>query len=74
MIDTIKIWWKKHKTKTTGITMIILASVHQYSDQLQHLLTPTVYSAVFMGAGVIVSVLGFLNTQEAKENQDPSQP
>ena len=68
-MGTLRRWWKSHKTKATGITMILLSSVHQYSDQLQHMLTPTVYSAVFMVAGVIVSVLGFLNTQEAKESE-----
>lgn len=61
MLKVVNRW----KTRLTGVLIIIGGSVQVYSEQLKVFMTAEDFAKLTVGAGVLVLVLGFLNTKSS---------
>lgn len=64
-------WLDRHKTKLTGAALVALGAIQSNALLIQPVLSPKAYAALMVGAGVVVSVLGFLNSR-GPEPPDPT--
>lgn len=51
----------RHKTKLTGMSLVVIGALQTNSTMLQALMTPRQFAWFTVGSGVVVAVLGFLN-------------
>lgn len=56
-------WLNTHKTKITGAILVAVGSVQANATMLQPLMSPRGYAVFTIAAGVLVAVLGFLNSR-----------
>lgn len=54
----------RHKTKITGLALVLVGSLQASSAAFQTLLTPTQYAMFTIAMGLLVALLGFLNNPE----------
>ncbi len=60
-----------HKTKITGFLLVVLGAVQAASVHLQAIFSPFVFAAIMAVVGVLVAIIGFLNsTWEDDNGQD----
>lgn len=52
----------KNKTKITGALLVAFGVVQTQSETVRELLSPVAFSWFTIGVGVVVAVLGFLNS------------
>lgn len=55
-------WLNRHKTKLTGILLILAGSLQANSAALQTILSPTDYAWLTVIIGLVVAGIGFINT------------
>lgn len=56
-------WLNQHKTKITGAVLVAIGAVQANATMLQPLMSPHSYALAMVLAGVVVAVLGFLNSR-----------
>jgi hypothetical protein len=61
---SVGVWFYNHKTKITGLLMVVIGSLQANSAVLEQLLSPKQFAWFTVGAGVVVAGLGFLNSQK----------
>ena len=54
--------WKNHKTKLLGLAVAVISAVQAGAAYLGTLLSPTTYAMVMLTLGVVVTIVGFINT------------
>lgn len=69
MLKLLKTWWHNHKTKSLGLFMVVLGAVQSNIAQIQQYLSPKDYGFILAGLGVLVAVLGFLNSRQSGGGQ-----
>ena len=67
----LKYWWRHHKTKAFGVALMALGAIQANSGQLQQLISPKAYGWTILVIGVLVAILGFLNTLASKPDAPP---
>jgi hypothetical protein len=55
-----------HKTKITGAALAVVSALQATSSSLQAVLPPTQFAWVTTGIGVLVTILGFANSNNQK--------
>lgn len=66
----VLLFLNRNKTKLTGCLLVGLGSLQANSTLLQGVLNPQQFAWVMAGAGVLVAMLGFLNTPKPQDG-DP---
>ncbi len=56
-------WLNQHKTKITGAVLVAIGAVQANATMLQPLMSPRAYALSMVVAGVVVAVLGFMNSR-----------
>ena len=56
----------RHKTKLSGLSLVVVGALQTNATALQALLTPRQFAWFTVGAGLFVGVLGFLNSRAPK--------
>ena len=56
-------WLNQHKTKITGAVLVAIGAVQANAKMLQPLMSPRAYALSMVVAGVVVAVLGFMNSR-----------
>ena len=51
-----------HKTKIVGLLLAALGSVQANSGAIQSIISPQHFAYLTIGAGVLVAILGFINS------------
>lgn len=54
-------WLGRHKTKITGMFLVIAGSIQANTTVLQSVLTPAQFAWFTVGVGCLVAALGFIN-------------
>ncbi len=57
----------KHKTKITGMLLVLVGSLQASSTSVQALLSPRQYALFTILIGLVVALLGFLNNPSNEE-------
>lgn len=52
----------RHKTKAVGFLLTVVGTLQAFQPQVQQLVSPTTFAKFVIGVGVLVSILGFINT------------
>jgi len=63
-IGAVRRYWRNHKTKTLGLLMVAVGAVQSNMGQVQAYLPPRAYGFIIAGLGVLVAILGFLNSHQ----------
>lgn len=58
----------RHKTKITGLFLVLIGSLQANSSVLQTLLTPKQFAWFTVAAGLFVALLGFLNNPPSSDS------
>jgi hypothetical protein len=54
----------EHKTKITGALLVLIGALQANSQTIQGLVSPETFAWFTVGAGALVAVLGFLNSNK----------
>ena len=53
---------KRHPTKITGGALALVGAIQAQATTIQTFMTPKHFAVFTVGAGVLVSILGFINS------------
>ncbi len=53
---------KRHPTKITGLALALVGSLQAQANTIQSFMTPKHFAVFTVCAGVVVAVLGFINS------------
>jgi len=53
---------KRHPTKITGGALALVGAIQAQATTIQTFMTPKHFAVFTVGAGVVVSILGFINS------------
>lgn len=56
-------WLNGHKTKITGGLLVVAGALQANATSIQAVVKPTTYAWFTVAVGVIVALLGFLNSR-----------
>lgn len=59
----LRLLWKRHKTKSLGGLMVVFGAIQSNITAIQDHISKRAYGFVIIGLGVMVALLGFLNSQ-----------
>jgi hypothetical protein len=63
---------KNHKTKLVGLLLVTAGALQATSPQVQMVISPKAFAVFTIVTGLVVAVLGFVNTQLAKDDEPDS--
>lgn len=63
-MNSIITWLDSHKTKLTGLALVLLGSVQANLTHLQAVLSPKSYALATIVVGLIVTAIGFWNSKQ----------
>lgn len=61
---------KNWKTRIFGLLQVAFGAVMTYSDHLREALTPKQFALAMFVTGVVTMCLGFINSAQAKDNDN----
>ena len=61
-MSSIIAFLKKHPTKITGFMLATVGALQAQASTLQSFLSPRHFAYFTVGAGIVVSILGFINS------------
>lgn len=56
-------WLNSHKTKITGALLVTAGALQANATSIQAVVKPSTYAWFTVGVGVLVALLGFLNSR-----------
>ena len=64
-MSILRTWWLHHKTKSLGFLMVVVGAAQSNINQIQQYIPPKDYGFIMVGLGVVVAILGFVNSNQS---------
>lgn len=63
-MNFLRAWWRNHRTKSLGLLMVAVGAIQSNINQVQQYLPAKDYGFIIAGLGVLVAILGFINSHD----------